>query len=411
MSPPDSPPPQFAPASEEELSRFLRENAAGERRSISPVGGRTALQFLGSRQPSKQFVSTSQLNRIIDYPVRDMTITAESGVRISELAGILAEEGQQLPIDITHAHRATLGGAIACNVSGPRRFSHGTLRDYLIGVSTVAADGRVFHAGGRVVKNVAGYDLCKLMTGSRGTLGVISQVTLKVKPLAESLEAVWASCESFDEIDNIVANLLNSGTRPLALEVLTPLAAEFIVADSRTQYPVDKPAIVVFYEGSSEEIFWQVARAREELSRFSTDTLEEVGAEYAQLLLDTLREFPDGGDVPLTFQANLLPSATLEFLAKCHAAGISAVAHAGNGIATGHFPEAFGSPESLHSILNDLAQFAHSRKGNLSLLQADAELRDVFDWWGITGSSIPVMKKIKQQLDPDRLLNPNAMPF
>lgn len=411
MIPPDPSPAQFAPASEEELSRFLRENAAGEMQPICPVGGRTALQFLGSRQPSGQFVSTSQLNRVVDYPVRDLTITVESGVRISELAGILAEEGQQLPIDITHAHRATLGGAIACNVSGPRRFSHGTLRDYLIGVSAVAADGRVFHAGGRVVKNVAGYDLCKLMTGSRGTLGVISQVTLKVKPLAESLEAIWVSCSTFQEIDRMVESLLNSETRPVALEVLTPLAAKFIVADSRVTFPIDKPVLLVFYEGSTEEILWQVARVRNELSHFSSDIMEEVGTDLARLLLATLREFPDGGDVPLTFQANLPPSSTLTFLEKCQSSGVSAVAHAGNGISTGHFSEELGSPESLKRILNDLTQYVHSRNGNLCLLQTDAEIRDHFNWWGLTGNSLPLMKKIKQQLDPHRLLNPHAMPF
>jgi glycolate oxidase FAD binding subunit len=411
MIPPDSSPSQFVPASEEELSRFLRENIAGERQPISPVGGRTSLQFLGARTPPGRLVSTSQLNRVVDYPARDMTITVESGVRISELAEILAEEGQQLPIDVSHAHRATLGGAIACNVSGPRRFHHGTFRDYVIGISAVTVDGRVFHAGGRVVKNVAGYDLCKLLTGSRGTLGVISQVTLKVKPLPESLEAIWVTCNTFDEIDRIAASLLNSETRPVALEALTPLAAEYIVADSRTSFPIDKPALIVFYEGNLEEIFWQLARIRSELNHFSTEIVEEVGTENARLLLDTLREFPDGGDVPLTFQANLTPSSTLACLEKCHTQGISAVARAGNGIVVGHFSENSGSPETLRRVLNDLNQFVQGHNGNLCLLQVDDDGRDEFDWWGITANSLPLMKRIKQQLDPDRLLNPHAMPF
>ena len=402
---------QFAPASEEELSRFLRDNFTGEKKTVSPVGGRTALQFLGPGQQSGLSVSTSQLNRVIDYPARDMTITVETGIRISDLTEILSAEIQQLPLDVTHAHRATLGGAIACNVSGPRRFQHGTFRDYVIGLSAVAADGRVFHAGGRVVKNVAGYDLCKLMTGSRGTLGVISQVTLKVKPRAESLEAVWVSCSSFEEIDKIVECLLKSETRPVALEVLTPLAAQYIVADSRLSFPTDQPVLVVFYEGSTDAIHWQVAHVRNELRQFTTDTLEEVGADFSGVLLETLREFPDGGDVPLTFQANLPPSSTLAFLEKCHAQGISAIARAGNGIVVGHCSEDCGSPEILQTLLNDLTQFLNHCNGNLSLLQADAEFRDSFDWWGITGNSTSLMKKIKQQLDPDRLLNPRAMPF
>jgi glycolate oxidase FAD binding subunit len=240
---------------------------------------------------------------------------------------------------------------------------------------------------------------------------VISQVTLKVKPLAESLEAVWVSCGSFAEIDKIVECLLRSETRPVALEVLTPLAAQYIVADSRVSFPTDQPVLVVFYEGSTDAIHWQLAHVRNELRQFTTDIFEEVGADSSVVLLDTLREFPDGGDVPLTFQANLPPSSTLAFLENCHTQGISAIARGGNGIVVGHCSEDCGSPEILQTLLDDLTEFLNRCNGNLYLLQADAEFRDSFDWWGITGNSTPLMKKIKQQLDPDRLLNPHAMPF
>ena len=129
------------------------------------------------------------LNRVIDYPARDMTITVQAGITIAELQTLLAAENQRLPVDVPHADRATLGGALAVNVSGPRRYGFGTLRDYVIGISTVNDEGQEVKAGGRVVKNVAGYDLCKLHIGALGTLGIITPGDAQAAAAARSAGA------------------------------------------------------------------------------------------------------------------------------------------------------------------------------------------------------------------------------
>ena len=123
-----------------------------------------------------------------------MTILVEAGVRMADLAATLAAEGQQLPIDVPRASEATIGGVVATNWNGPRRYGHGTVRDYVIGIHAVDGRGVAFKGGGRVVKNVAGYDFCKLLTGSLGTLGVITQLAFKVKPQPECTAAVIADC-------------------------------------------------------------------------------------------------------------------------------------------------------------------------------------------------------------------------
>src|SRR5207253_9213768 len=125
------------------------------------------------------------LAEVIDYPARDMTITVQAGITLARLQALLATEKQRLPVDVPHPDRATLGGALATNASGPRRLGFGTLRDYVIGMTVVNDEGQEVKAGGRVVKNVAGYDLCKLHVGALGTLGVISQATLKLRPRPE----------------------------------------------------------------------------------------------------------------------------------------------------------------------------------------------------------------------------------
>src|SRR5262249_39620905 len=136
------------------------------------------------------------LAQVIDYPARDMTITVQAGVTLAQLREVLAAENQRLPIDVPRAEQATLSGALAANVSGPRRYGFGTLRDYVIGISVVNDEGQEVKAGGRVVKNVAGYDLCKLHIGALGTLGIITQVTLKLKPRPEETALVAVGCEA-----------------------------------------------------------------------------------------------------------------------------------------------------------------------------------------------------------------------
>ena len=152
----------LAPATASELARLLADNASGPRQRLLPAGGRTALPRLED-MAQRAVLALTDLNRVIDYPARDLTITVEAGLRVADLQRILSEQRQRLPVDIADAHRATIGGAVAAGASGPRRLGHGSLRDYLIGVTAVDATGRTFKAGGRVVKNVAGYDLCKLL--------------------------------------------------------------------------------------------------------------------------------------------------------------------------------------------------------------------------------------------------------
>ena len=144
------------------------------------------------------------LSKVVDYTPRDMTILVEAGVRMADLAATLAAEGQHLPIDVPRASEATIGGVVATNWNGPRRYGYGTIRDYVIGIHAVDGRGVAFKGGGRVVKNVAGYDFCKLLTGSLGTLGVITQLALKVKPLPECSATVVADCANLSTAETML---------------------------------------------------------------------------------------------------------------------------------------------------------------------------------------------------------------
>ncbi len=170
------------PTSQAEVAAAMgAANAAGA--AVVPFGGGTQ-QGLG--MPPERYdvaLDLRQIESVVEYEAADLTITVEAGMRLSALQRLLAEKGQWLPLDPPVSDEATIGGVLATNASGPARFSRGTGRDLVIGMTVATAQGEIVKSGGRVVKNVAGYDLAKLHIGALGTTGVILQVSLKVSPL------------------------------------------------------------------------------------------------------------------------------------------------------------------------------------------------------------------------------------
>jgi glycolate oxidase FAD binding subunit len=185
-----------------EVDSLLEEvrQAVAERKPIYPLGGGTQQHRLADISEPGITISTRSLNRVIDYPHEDMTITVEAGMTMAELQQTLAQHRQTLPIDVPLPEQATVGGSLAANISGPRRLGHGTWRDYVLGITWINDQGQLAKAGGRVVKNVAGYDFCKLFCGSLGTLGIVTQVTLKVKPIAEKRVVGQALLENIHSV-------------------------------------------------------------------------------------------------------------------------------------------------------------------------------------------------------------------
>ncbi len=400
---------EFAPASAGELARFIADNNAGPRHPLYPIGGRTSINFAAPQRPGGQLVATAQWNQTVDYPARDMTITVGAGVKIEQLAALLKAEGQRLPVDISLAHRATLGGAIAANTSGPRRFGHGTLRDYVIGIKAVDGHGRVFQSGGRVVKNVAGYDLCKLLVGSCGTLAVIAQVTLKLKPIPETTSLLWAVFDSFPAIDGALERLLTSNARPVAIEAANAKAARQLATEAKLSLPVEGPVLIIGLEGTGREVRWQAETLKRELDAHSPRQIELVNDPHASRLWSALTEFPISSDDPLTFQASLLPSKTTGFIEKASALDISLQAHAANGIVIGHLSDATIAAEQARAILNPLRSLAADARGRLTVINCEKELSGQLPLFGPPHPSQPLMQRLKAAFDPHNVLNPGRM--
>ncbi|HWG45298.1 MAG TPA: FAD-binding oxidoreductase [Gemmataceae bacterium] len=274
------------PHSIAELGDLVRR-AAAEKQAVYPLGGQTLIDIgLPPIRPGFA-VDLRGLSQVIDYPARDMTITVQAGITLAKLQSLLATENQRLPIDVPHPEQATLGGVLATNISGSRRLGFGTLRDYVIGISTINDEGQEVKAGGRVVKNVAGYDLCKLHIGALGTLGIISQVTLKLRPRPEGKALVTFGCAT-EALGRLLDQLHQTRTRPVCLDLLNSVAVRSITRDSRLNLPVASWVIVVGFEDNSDAVGWQVRQLLQEIAPADIEGLEARAGDASESLWHAL---------------------------------------------------------------------------------------------------------------------------
>lgn len=392
----------LTPATAAELADAVRQ-AYADGGALYPVGGGTSLdQGLAGSRPGTGLAVTG-LNRVIDYPARDMTITVEAGVTLGQLAETLRTERQWFPVEAAQASAATLGGLLATNFSGPRRYGFGTARDYVIGISAVDGRGVPFKAGGRVVKNVAGYDFCKLLVGSFGTLAVMTQVTLKLKPLPEASRL--ASCEftTWAAAESLLEALVRSQTTPTAVQLLTGPAW----SDDPALPPLERGALgrlALGFEGTDVEVRWQLARLASEWQGMAA--VEPVPPQHTDALWKRMAEFPCQESL-LTLKMGVLPSKVIQLCETLHGldreASISAAA--GNGQLYVRFG-CFATADVTALLVRQIQPAAAASGGHVTVLRSQG-LGDLTRQavWGLLGPSAPLMVKVKQQFDPRGILN------
>ncbi|MEQ8789415.1 MAG: FAD-binding oxidoreductase [Pirellulaceae bacterium] len=381
---------------------------------VYAIGGGTSLGYGLPAKASGVGLSLGKLNRVVDYPARDMTITVEAGITMQALKATLAAERQQLPIDVPHEDRATLGGVVATNFTGPRRYGYGNVRDYVIGVTAVDGRGTMFKGGGRVVKNVAGYDFCKLLTGSLGTLGVITQLTMKLKPLAERSALVVCPLVDLEEAERILSTLAGSRATPSAIELLDgpywhddPVLAE---ASARA----DKIGVilVVGLEGTAVEVAWMLEEIAGDLRQHNSDGHTVIEGDEAAGLWRRLAEFP-AGEAALTLKINVVPSAVTRMLSLVREIDRdSAVeAQAGSGVLLVRFPT-MPTEGISRTVVGKLQPAAAAEHGHVVLLAnpSAAEMTHQSVWGG---SDAPywLMTEVKRKFDPAGILNPERFVY
>ncbi|HEX6971257.1 MAG TPA: FAD-binding oxidoreductase, partial [Limnochordia bacterium] len=400
--------------------------------AVVPRGGGTHMSWARVPERVDVVVDLSALDRPIDVQPADMTITVEAGMRLSELQATLAEHGQFLPLDPPTSAAATVGGLIATNPSGPLRFGFGTVRDYLIGVRVIRANGEITKGGGRVVKNVAGYELCKLYTGSFGTLGVIVEATFKVRPRPPAGGLVGAVAGG-DEAEALIAALMDSDADPQVIELVDRAVLDLLPLRPLAEAAgAARYAVLAGFMGASETVAWQVERARQLFGPRAVELPWEEG-------LTCLREAAmPGRDGAITFRGHVLSSRTVPFceaaraIAQEHGFRSAIVAHAGNGDVTVHlWPTTDTEPDLDAAVAAHAALLAEAGRpasgsgslgpepvatapdfdarplgaGTCTILAAPAALRQRVPVFGPERPEHALMRAIKAKLDPRDTLN------
>ena len=392
-----------APADAADVTEVVR-NAGRNGLAVYPVGGGTMLDYGAAPKRPGIGLSTTKLNRVIDYPAADMTITVEAGITIAELNKQLASQGQRLPVDVAQPEQATVGGAVAVGAFGPRRYAYGTLRDYVLGLSAVDGMGTAFTAGGRVVKNAAGYNLCRLMVGSLGTLGVITQVTLMVRPRCEASVLLVCEAADFEIAEKLLADLVTSPARPAAVEFVAGRQCQSdLVLGPMLEGNVGR--LYVGFEGVEAEVDWMVEQLRGRWAAAGATAPMLVPTSRAAPLWRWLAEF--AGNV----QIGVLPGAVVGTIAKLLdvAPDCAIHAHAGDGVIRVKRGEGRGERgeglASLRAIVGNAGGKMVLRK------PIDGAAMTAEEIWGPPGPEICVMQAIKERFDPENILNPGRFVF
>jgi len=339
-------------------------------------------------------VSCDRLNRLIEHAVGDLTVTVEPGMKYADLQATLAKTGQFLAIDPGYPETATIGGIVATADNGSRRQRYRGVRDMLLGISFVRSDGKIAKAGGRVVKNVAGYDLMKLFTGAYGTLGIISQVTFRVYPIQEASGTVVLVGEK-NNIAQATQTLLSSALTPVAVDLLsTNLVKELDLGEG--------VGLMVRFQtitGSVEEQSNQLLEVGDNLGLNST-RYHDNEAELWQKLKQKIWHFQENTEV--ICKIGVMPNKAVETLdIPALEKGLGLI-HAGLGLGELYFNSV--TPETIL----ELRQWCESLGGFLTVLAAPLEMKQKLDIWGYNQNGLDLMRRIKQKFDPKNILNPHS---
>jgi len=394
------------PGSREEVAALLTL-AGDEGFPVTPWGGGTKLGIGSPPSRPGLILVLTRLDRILEHEPGDLTATVETGITFSALQALLGKRGQWVSLDPADPDRATLGGILASNASGPRRHLYGTCRDLLIGLTVVHADGSIVRGGGKVVKNVAGYDLPKLYIGSFGTLGILVEATLRLRPRPDEDRVIVARFERLKDAGVGARAIMASDLIPSALELLDHEALSALGQGSGA-------AVLIGVDGIREQVEWQCAEAAGVLGPLGLSEARVLDGAARDELWRRLGELGTRGveDVAAVMKWGVLPTQLADVMEQgssiAQRNGLRAVlsAHAGVGIVTAVLSGGGGDGNAVVATLAEWRAMVNGAGGHALVEWAPLAVKERVSVWDAAGPAVRIMKRIKAQLDPRGLLNP-----
>ncbi|MDI7260978.1 MAG: FAD-binding oxidoreductase [Thermodesulfobacteriota bacterium] len=408
-----------SPETIDQVSRIVAY-AGQEHLSIVPRGSGTKMSMGGVPKKMDIVLSTSRLNRVTDCDTDNLTLSAESGMTLNEVQRRLAEErkGYFIPLDPPFTDKATLGGIVATNSSGPRRFLYNTARDLMIGAKAVFPNGDIVISGGKTVKNVSGYDMCKLLIGSFGTLGILCEMTFKLLPLPEKEATLLLSFTSLDRADGFAHEIIQSQLLPASIEMLNAMAVR------KMRFPVTLPLegnylVAIGLEGVTESIERQVSEISDRGKKQGALETVPLDSEKHHAFWVSLRDFSQGlmEDHPniISLKSNVLISRlgeafkSYEKIARESDMDCALVCHSGNGILYTYVLPGRNwrsKTESIVEFIGKLTFEAAKWEGHIIVESSPLAVKEKVDVWGQPRSDYQVMRRLKEEIDPAGILSP-----
>ena len=409
------------PGSAEEVAAVL--HLANERDLVvAPAGGLTKQQIGGVPERVDILLSTTRMNKIEEYDPGDLTIAVGAGMPFAEMQRKLGEHHQWVPCDSASLDHATIGGLLATGAAGPLKSTFGHMRDFCIGIQFVTTDGKVVKGGGRVVKNVAGYDLMKLLTGSYGSLAVMTRANFKVFPRPRQTRTFICSFHSLDEALQFRTHLFQSPLTPMCMEIISPRAGEYLrdagtvhdPDDYAPEQPLSLPAVewqIVLRAVGSDNVLARYAR---ELGSAVTRSLEGPAEDqfwswishFEQSVLARHRN----AMVMYTHMAIQSVGPALQAFERA-APDYNMIPAAVGRAATGNMVLAFMplsvDPPSAMQYANCVSAFRGllPQGSSAEVAQCPKEAKNHFDVWGTTPTDVKMMRAVKKAIDPKNILN------
>ncbi len=407
-----------SPGTMDEVSKVVA-HANQQHLVIIPRGNGTKMGMGGIPQKMDIILLTGRLNRITDSDCENLTLSAQGGITLNEVQKSLAKVGKGyfIPLDPPFTERATLGGIIATNSSGPRRLLYGTARDLIIGTKAVFPNGDLVISGGKTVKNVSGYDMCKLLIGSYGTLGIICEITFKLLPLPEKEATFSLSFAKLEDADGFAREVRSSQLVSSSIEILNSIAVQNM--KSSISMPSDgNYLIAVGLEGVAESIDRQISEMSEIGKKYGTLAAMTLTSEKHQAFWIAIRDFSNGLTVNypnfISLKSNFLISKSGEMLgnyekiAREFGIDCAFISHAGSGILYSYIlpGKNFRSKiDSFAELIEKLTAEAIKNEGNLVVEWSPLSIKKKVEVWGRSRGDYIVMRRLKEQIDPAGILN------
>ena len=396
------------PRTVEELSEML-SFAMSEGLTVIPAGAGTWLNMGNPPVRANLIISTNHMNRVREYEPADLTATVEAGCPLYTFNQLAAQHRQWIPLDPFGDESATLGAIVATASSGPRRYGFGTPRDWVIGMQVVHAYGLTTRAGGKVVKNVAGYDLCKLYTGSYGTLGIITELSFKMRALPLSDRTLVFAANDVNQLCALAARITLSDVQPAAMELLSAKLHNDQVEITMTGD--GNYVLALQFVDEEDAIRWQMAEA----ARMGSDLQHfPLLPEAATRFWEAYRATEISQEWDLIFKVSVKPADLAAMIAEVQKylpeSPLSMLrAHAANGVIRLHASNqalAWFRTKERPKRIAEFRRRAQHYGGSMVILRAPIELKSQIDVWGEAGPTASLMHALKEKFDPQNLLNP-----